>query len=163
LNVGTAGSIQDLNLGIELDNSLYTDGNLYWKDLDISLNHNSTTVKVQEPLGGAFGAFNVAFDDEATNSLPSSGPRDAIGTFLPLQNLSAFDGQELSGTWTLSFVDPGNAGEGDDLVAWSLSGNAASSSVPESSPSLGLLLMGGLFSSTHFFCKYKTKKIIGQN
>lgn len=152
-NVGTSGTIQDLNLGIQLSNSFYT-------DLNIFLSHNSTTVQVyQGPKNDSSGSFNVTFNDEATNSIPSGG--DAVGTFLPFQSLSAFDGQELSGTWTLSFLDTYIPNEGNDLIAWTLSDDSTLASVPfEFSPSLGLLLVGGLFGGTHFYRKYQAGKVV---
>jgi len=75
--------------------------------------------------------------DSAAVPAPTTG--NVIGTYLPVEALSTFDGQELSGNWTLSLQDISPwPGEGLDLISWRLVGEQ----VPE--PSTSLLFACGL-------------------
>jgi hypothetical protein len=83
--------------------------------------------------------MDATFDDGAAALAPTSG--NVVGTFLPVDALSAFDGLELSGDWTLSLHDLTFwTDEGLDLVSWGLVGDQ----VPE--PSTALLLAAGLLA-----------------
>lgn len=48
------------------------------------------------------GRVSVTFDDEAASA---AGPRVQAGTFRPAEALSAFDGMDLFGSWTLYLQD----------------------------------------------------------
>lgn len=52
-------------------------------------------------FGGA-GRVNITFDDEASSAV---GPRLEAGTFRPAESLSAFDGMDAFGSWTLYLQD----------------------------------------------------------
>jgi subtilisin-like proprotein convertase family protein len=153
LNVPTTGTITDLNLSINLSTP-------YADDIDISLIHGATNVLVYDGVGDTLASFiNATFDDEAVSNHPVNGTVD--GTFKPSNALSAFDGQELSGVWQLSLQDTIFADDGTDLVSWSIQGEANTAAVPfEFSPTLGLLLVGSLFGSNHFYRKYKANKVV---
>ena len=81
--------------------------------------------------------MDATFDDAAAALAPTSG--DVVGTYLPVNALSAFDGVQLAGDWTLSLQDLSSwPDEGLDLISWGLVGDH----VPE--PSTALLLAIGL-------------------
>jgi subtilisin-like proprotein convertase family protein len=68
-----------------------------------------------------FSDMNLDFDDEAVNSyalIPC--PPTNFGTFKPLMPLSAFDGQNPNGTWTLVIMDMNHL-NGGVLSGWGLS------------------------------------------
>ena len=145
-NVGDTGSITDLNVRVTIDGSI--DGGTAWVTaLELTLIHGATQV-VFFTTGGvdSVGTMDATFDDEAGGAFPTSG--SVIGTFTPGTGaLSAFDGQELSGSWTLRIQDiSANPGDGDDLAAWSLFGTTTV--VPEPGTialfGLGTLGLGGL-------------------
>ena len=137
--LGAVGPINDLTVSLEIDDPA---GFPYVSDLEIILTDDSTGVSVVLYTGSQ-GAFPTAymdatFDDAAAGPAPTSG--NVIGTYLPVDALSAFDGLELSGDWTLSLQDLTTwTDEGLDLISWRLTGDHA----PE--PSTAILLAIGLF------------------
>jgi uncharacterized repeat protein (TIGR01451 family) len=108
INVGTSYSIADVNLGVMLDHT-------YRGDLRITLTSpTGTTVSVMTNVGGAADNLNVLFDDEAGANISTHTANDTSGvppvssfqrTFIPTAALSAFDGQNASGNWTLTVCD----------------------------------------------------------
>ena len=138
-SVATVGLISDLTVYLEIDDPV---GVPYVSDLEIILTDDSTGISVVL-YTGALVAFpsaymDATFDDAAAALAPTSG--NVVGTYLPVDALSAFDGQELSGDWTLSLQDLSFwPGEGLDLISWGLVGQYA----PD--PSTAVLLATGLF------------------
>ncbi len=131
-NVVQTGSITDLNLNVQIQ-SLVADEN------SIELTHNAVTVLVRPIDLVAFGDLNLTFDDEAAVSYLGQ----LSGTVTPANPLSAFDGMELSGTWTLRLTNIDFA-EADNLIAWSLIGTTAEvAALPEPAT-----MAFGLLSST---------------
>jgi T5SS/PEP-CTERM-associated repeat protein len=108
-------------------------------DLCVSITHNGTTVDIIQEIGNAnagcnhafFGCssnnLNVVLDDEGTggalDSLPCPGNTNPFPTsppnYTPLNPLSAFDGMDASGDWTINVSDTEAADLGT-LVTWSL-------------------------------------------
>ena len=89
---------------------------------------NDLTIRLKSPAGTIvtlFGAicnnednFAVNFDDAATaGALPC--PPVGNGTYQPQTPLSAFNGQNANGTWTLTVVDGANQ-DGGALNSWAL-------------------------------------------
>ena len=136
--VGSLGTITDLTVSLEIDDPA---GFPYVSDLEIILTNVSAAISVVLYTGSQGAApeayMDATFDDTAGAPAPTSG--NVIGTFQPVGSLSAFDGIQLAGDWTLSLQDLSSwPDEGLDLINWGLVGDH----VPE--PSTELLLAIGL-------------------
>jgi hypothetical protein len=90
---------------------------------------------------------NTTFDDEAPTAFVdapyNTGGFDiSPGTYSAAGLLSAFDGEDFSGTWQLSIQNTGCCfGEGDDLLAWAIIADVTT--VPAPAPMvLGLMSIG---------------------
>jgi subtilisin-like proprotein convertase family protein len=102
----------------------------YVGDLKITLSHGATTVVLMNrPGAGTYGApgdnfVDLILDDEASSpieDIPAANPPGGYtGSYTPDELLSAFDGQSLSGTWTLNVSDS-FAGDTGTLAAWGMS------------------------------------------
>ncbi len=113
INIPTAGTISDLNV-VDLV------GTHTWiNDLVVTLKSPAnTTVTLWTRICGSEDNFAVNFDDAATpGALPC--PPIGGGTYQPNQPLSAFNGQNQQGTWTLTVSDMANA-DGGALSSWGL-------------------------------------------
>ena len=89
----------------------------------------------------------TCFDDEAATSVYSSTPPYA-GTYRPLYALSAFDGQNPNGVWTLSVLEHGYDAAGTlykagDAAPWGAAIGTQLILTPEPA-TLALLALGGL-------------------
>ncbi|MEM1340157.1 MAG: HYR domain-containing protein [Bacteroidota bacterium] len=95
----TAGTILDVNVTLNLTHT-------WVEDLDISLTSPSgTTVVLSNDNGGSGDNYtSTIFDDAGATSI-TAGSAPFTGTFSPEGNLSDFNGQDPSGTWTLSIFD----------------------------------------------------------
>ncbi len=115
--VGTSYTVSDVNLGVYLTHS-------YRSDLRISLRSPlGTTVNIMGNTGGAGDNLNDLFDDEAATSITAhdanvtdstTAPPPYSHSFSPgfsanpsgfATALSAFDGQNAQGTWTMVICD----------------------------------------------------------
>ena len=135
LEVGSHGVITDLNASIDINHSF--DG-----DLRIELQSPlGTTVLLSGNQGGGGNNFHTLFDDEAATAI-GAGSAPFNGTFRPDGLLSAFDGQDVFGVWTLRIADQFSRDTGR-LSAWSLdvATPAAAQGVPEPA-SLALAALG---------------------
>lgn len=135
LTVGSHITITDLNVLLNISHT-------FDEDLIISLiAPNATTVMLANRRGGGGDNFaTTTFDDEAGASIGSGGA-PFNGSYIPDQLLSAFDGLDAFGTWTLRVSDNEVLDTGT-INSWSLdiSGNQTPT-VPEPA-SLGLLGLG---------------------
>jgi subtilisin-like proprotein convertase family protein len=140
LNANVFGSITDLNIFVHI-----TGGHM--EDYQLFLTSPSgTTVQFRADFSGTNFPFvhigpplQATFDDESLNP-HTAQTAGAVGIFLPYQSLSLFDGEELFGSWQLSILDAFIPNEGNTLVAWQISGEAAP--IPE--PTTLALLGAGL-------------------
>lgn len=104
--VGTSYTLSDVNLGVLISHT-------YRSDLGITLTSpGGTTVQIMTNVGGAADNLNVLFDDEAAGAIASHTGNDTTGavppyqrTFRPTAALTAFDGQNALGTWTMVICD----------------------------------------------------------
>jgi len=114
INVSSHGTLSDVNVTIA--NLRHTwDG-----DLSIWLvSPVGTTVLLSDMRGGSGDNYvNTTFDDSAS-ALISSAAAPFTGTFRAEQFLSAFNGQDSFGTWTLRIADRQQFDTGT-LNAWRL-------------------------------------------
>jgi uncharacterized repeat protein (TIGR01451 family) len=104
--VATSYVVGDVNFGVLLSHT-------YRSDLRISLTSPAgTTVQLLLNTGGSVDNLNVLFDDEAAAAIATHTTVDTVGavppylrTFKPNAVLSAFDGQNALGNWTMVICD----------------------------------------------------------
>jgi subtilisin-like proprotein convertase family protein len=88
-------------------------------DLTIEvISPSGTVVRVMDRPCDDQDNILINFDDEAATSTYPCPPTNN-GTYIPLNPLSAFDGQSATGTWTLRVIDNVTQ-DGGTLNAWSL-------------------------------------------
>ncbi|MEO9601574.1 proprotein convertase P-domain-containing protein [Parasphingorhabdus sp.] len=102
---GPSYVVGDVDLGILMDHT-------YRRDLEITLRSpTGTTVTLMDFVGGGANNLNVRFDDEATGgNITTHTAFDPLtpvynSTKIPQNSLSAFDGEQSAGIWTLSICD----------------------------------------------------------
>ncbi|MCG8553760.1 MAG: proprotein convertase P-domain-containing protein [Proteobacteria bacterium] len=115
LDVSVVGSIADVNV-LDVTGSITR-----FSDLRISLTSPNGTevILVDYDTCGADDNWDFSMDDEAAATLSCGQPVGGSGSFVPLEPLSAFDGQNSAGTWTLRVMDD-RAGRTPTLAGWSL-------------------------------------------
>ena len=111
--VPTGGTINDVNV-VDLN------GTHTWiSDLVISLTSpGGTTVILMNNVCNNQDNFNLNYDDAAASATVPCPPVGG-GTYIPNQLLSAFNGEDAAGTWTLTVLDEFNQ-DGGSLNGWSL-------------------------------------------
>ncbi|MFS4469422.1 beta strand repeat-containing protein [Maribacter sp. 2210JD10-5] len=100
------GTITDVNVTLNIAHT-------YDEDLNISLTSpDGTTIDLSSGNGGQFNNYtNTVFDDDAGTAI-TAGSAPFTGSFRPEGSLSSFNGEEASGTWTLTIVDTFNQDDG---------------------------------------------------
>ncbi len=115
LSVATSATIQDVNLSnLQITHS-------WIGDLTVSLmSPAGTTVQLVDQICDSNNNMNISFDDESGNAYGSipCPPTDGQA-YQPQNPLSAFDTEDMSGTWTLQIVDHADL-DGGSLDAWSV-------------------------------------------
>lgn len=135
MTVGGSGTITDLNLMVDITHT-------FTGDLEIYLEHGGTSVQVYDDDGGSSDDFDgTIFDDEAATPI-ADGTGPYAGSYIPFEALSAFDGMDLSGDWTLTIVDQ-LGGDLGTLHNWEIFGDADMNGGP-SVPEPGILLLFGI-------------------
>ncbi len=111
---GSGGPIFDVNVRINMTHT--------W-DADMQFSLVSPTgvrVRLIDQVGGSGDNFtNTVLDDEATNSITTGSP-PFTGSFRPASPLSAFDGGNANGTWTLEMTDVEPIFDSGILQNWTL-------------------------------------------
>jgi subtilisin-like proprotein convertase family protein len=112
-------TISDLNVAINVTHT-------YDSDLIISLKSPTGVVSTLSYRRGGSGDnfLSTIFDDEATKAI-SSGVAPFTGSFKPETLLSAFDGLNARGVWTLTVEDKATYDKGS-LKNWAISLTGAS-------------------------------------
>ena len=145
LTVNSHMTITDLN-GLITNLTHTWDGDLF-----IELQSPvGTTVTLSNRRGGRGHNFiNTVFDDEAATAIGSSSA-PFTGSFRPDQLLSAFDGQDAFGVWTLRVADRAARDVGS-INRWGIDITAQNQSVPEPASLVlaGLALAGLAFTRRH--------------
>ncbi len=135
LFANVAGPIADLNIFVEIAGGHMEDFDLFLTAPDGTMVHFRSDFT--NPFFHIDSPLFATFDDEAV--LPHSAQQfGANGTFQPFNPLSAFDGHQLMGIWTLSISDTFIPNEGNILVTWRISGEV----VPE--PATMVLVGSGI-------------------
>jgi subtilisin-like proprotein convertase family protein len=94
------GEVNDLNLRVQGFHS-------YFRDLDVKLiSPAGTEVQIwKERCSSYNGSFNIRFDDGGPSTFPCPPPNSTTAIYKPSSPLSAFNGQNATGTWTLRVKD----------------------------------------------------------
>ena len=107
INVPAAGTISNIKVNVDISHT-------YIGDLIVTLTHpnGSTRVNLWERNCNSNPSntnFDVIFQDGATSVLCAD---PTVGTYRPASSLSAFNGLDISGTWTLTITDNYNGDTG---------------------------------------------------
>ena len=114
LSVPSGGNISDINVNVDITHT-------WINDLTIRLTSPGGTIVtlVANPCTSVpINDIITTFDDSGTAVVCSNNP-GISGVVLPSQPLSAFNGQNPTGTWTLTVIDGFNL-DGGSLNSWSL-------------------------------------------
>lgn len=113
LDVADTGAIIDVNV-VDLS-GLHT----WVNDLVVTVTSPaSTTVELWNQVCNSEDNFDLNLDDEAAAAPLPCPPADG-GTYQPSGSLSDFDGEDMSGTWTMTVNDSVDL-DGGTLQAWGL-------------------------------------------
>ena len=112
-NVTTHYTVSDVNLGVLFSHT-------YRGDNIITLRGpNNVSVQVVNQVGAGAANYNATVDDEAASGIANyTAPETNLtappyaNSYRPANPLSALDGQDAFGTWTLQICDNGNADSG---------------------------------------------------
>jgi VCBS repeat-containing protein len=110
---GIVGTIADVNVELNITHA-------YVEDLYIDLiAPNGETVRLVAGVGADGDNFtNTVLDDEAVTAI-AAGTAPFTGSFQPAESLTAFDGLDPNGTWTLRIYDDSGPDDGV-LDDWTL-------------------------------------------
>jgi uncharacterized repeat protein (TIGR01451 family) len=107
--VGSSYTVTDVNVGVLMAHTYRGDLNMYL------VSPAGTRVQIVNRVGAAADNFNALLDDEAASAVSNytanaaatagTGVPPYADTFIPSAALTAFDGQNSSGTWTLEICD----------------------------------------------------------
>ncbi len=110
-DVPLGGAVQDVDVDITLTHT-------WVADLVISVAHLGTTVTLfNHQCGGEENFSGTVWDDEAC--CPIVCLDGHVGTFRPFGPLSAFDGLDAAGPWSITVTDT-VSGDNGQLTQWSL-------------------------------------------
>ena len=138
LDGGDSGTITDVDVFVDIDHT-------WTSDLVVSIEHGGITVQLFDRRGGADDDIKATFDDEAATAI-WDGANPFAGSFRPESALSAFDGIDVLGGWTLSVADLFSGDEGT-INSWGIAVDGVfSSPSPVPSPSVLSLLALGLLT-----------------
>ena len=115
ITMSTSGAIADINIAMDLNH-----GDFAELEIDIT-SPSGTTVRLQDPSQFTTARGNsaaVVFDDEGNWASVEAAPA-ADMMVIPYELLEAFDGEELSGTWTLTVTDTVDSTSGT-LESWAV-------------------------------------------
>lgn len=129
-SVSDHGIIDDLNVAVNIIGG-------HVEDFVLSIAHNGIEVQLNPFLTAHRDVIDATFDDESSNIIPAGG--DLLGDYQSLEMLSAFDGEDTFGVWTLSVLDTFFPSASDTLLSWSIEVN--STSIPEPAI-MGMICLG---------------------
>lgn len=144
INVAQSFTISDLDVGFLATHTWRTD-----VQLDLTSPAGTTVRLINAPANQNYDNYNVLLDDEAATLINNGSHAASDGTTAPPYQsqvrpdnaLSAFDGQNAQGTWTLTICDTYPAADNGQFVRANLYFNAADLSLTKtasnSSPAVG--------------------------
>ncbi|MGB0714772.1 MAG: proprotein convertase P-domain-containing protein [Phycisphaerae bacterium] len=125
INVADSFTVQDVNISVAVTHT-------WIGDICATVEHNGTSVQVISRIGdpalGCAGGccacgddnFSISLDDSGTDLPPCSGGDNLAGIYLPAEALSAFNGMDSAGDWTITIADNAAADTGT-LDSWTVS------------------------------------------
>ncbi|HOO76341.1 MAG TPA: proprotein convertase P-domain-containing protein [bacterium] len=114
VNIPVRGIVTDINLGIDAQcNSTLIYTGLY---LFSPEGQHAAMYRVGDLTGRSF--YKTLFNDEAPQAI-TGGVEPYTGDYRPVENLTAFDGEWLTGTWTLVFYN-NNDENGGRVTDWKI-------------------------------------------
>ncbi|MBU1717828.1 MAG: proprotein convertase P-domain-containing protein, partial [Bacteroidetes bacterium] len=133
INVGSSVTITDVNVTVNLNHTYDGDIKIYLQS------PATTTVLLSNRYGGGGDNYtSTTFDDEAGTAI-SAGTAPFTGSYRPESVLSAFDGQNSSGNWTIKVTDCAG-GDVGTITSWSM---VISYSIPPTYTGSGLYIQSG--------------------
>ena len=111
INVSAAGNVTDVNVAL-------VGTHTFVADLEFTLEHNGVSVDIFSDNCGGDDDFDVLLDDDG-GPLNCDGTGPVMGTFIPDNPLSAFNGISAAGTWTLTINDDAG-GDTGSFTSWTL-------------------------------------------
>ena len=112
--VSESGTINDINLNnLDISHS-------YIDDIIVTLTspNNTAVVVLNKPCNGQNNVLMDLDDEAASGSFPC--PPTNGQAYQPVNSLTAFDGEEVNGTWTISIQDVYGSADGGSLNGWDL-------------------------------------------
>lgn len=110
LNVPGGFTLVDVNVSVTLNHT-------WIGDLEIAVSHEGASSTLFDNECGNFDNIDIVLDDEETTPVGSNCVSPYTGAFVPVTPLSAFDGLNGAGDWTLSITDSA-AGDTGTLLEW---------------------------------------------
>ena len=114
LNVASTNTISDVNVTVNISHTWVNDMTITL----ISPTGTQVQLVAQPCVSDSLLNINATFDDSGTALVCQTNPAIS-GTIQPFQSLSAFNGQNMNGTWTLRVLDSFNQ-DGGTINSWSL-------------------------------------------
>lgn len=114
LNVASTNTISDVNVTVNISHTWVNDMTITL----ISPTGTQVQLVAQPCTSASLLNINATFDDSGTALVCQTNPAIS-GTIQPFQSLSAFNGQNMNGTWTLRVLDSFNQ-DGGTINSWSL-------------------------------------------
>lgn len=127
-DVAEKGNISSLSIRLSID-ATGNGGDAYWDNMFVQISHAGIDVVLMDLQGdnaSRVSSLVATFSDgggDLASALMIDGP--TVGTFSPLQSLSAFNGVPLEGAWKVTLRDDTVPFDGTDFTAVSLIGKAA--------------------------------------
>jgi subtilisin-like proprotein convertase family protein len=112
ITIDRIGLVADIDVGVEISHT-------WTGDLDLTLQHNGTSCTLISGIGAdGDDLLGTTFNDETLTPVEDGLP-PFTGEYQPIDSLSVFDGDDLSGDWTLTITDSGPLDDGT-LHSWCL-------------------------------------------
>ncbi len=112
--IATVGKVVDVNITLSINHTW--DGDI----VATLISPDGTRVPVLNRVGGSQNNFTATVLDDEAGTPIASGVAPFTGVFRPSSPLSAFDGLDANGVWTLELTDAVPAFDDGTLTSWTL-------------------------------------------